>query len=104
GRVEAASEGPGLGSAFTVRLPLIAAAGAGAAGGAAASEPRGGRRVLIVEDNQDSRDMLRHVLELAGHEVHEAEDGASGVERALALRPFAVVVDVGLPGLDGYEV
>jgi CheY-like chemotaxis protein len=104
GHIEAASEGPGLGSVFTVHLPRIEAPGAAVAGAGAASASRGGRRVLIVEDNQDSRDMLRHVLELAGHEVHEAEDGASGVERALALHPFAVVVDVGLPGLDGYEV
>jgi CheY-like chemotaxis protein len=62
------------------------------------------RRVLIVEDHDDARQMLRHLLESLGHEVHEAADGISGLERALALAPDAVVVDIGLPGLDGYAV
>jgi two-component system CheB/CheR fusion protein len=48
--------------------------------------------------------MLRHVLESLGHEVHEAADGLSGLDRALALAPDAVVVDIGLPGLDGYGI
>ncbi|HWN03252.1 MAG TPA: response regulator, partial [Candidatus Dormibacteraeota bacterium] len=61
-------------------------------------------RVLIVEDNDDAREMLRHLLEQAGHEVHEAVDGLAGLDRTLALRPDAAVIDIGLPGLDGYEV
>jgi CheY-like chemotaxis protein len=48
--------------------------------------------------------MLRHLLEQTGHEVHEAADGLAGLDRALALEPDAAVLDIGLPGLDGYEV
>jgi CheY-like chemotaxis protein len=65
---------------------------------------RARRRVLVVEDDKDSREMLRILLELDGHDVHEAEDGPGGLSAALALRPDVVLVDVGLPGLDGHEV
>jgi CheY-like chemotaxis protein len=60
--------------------------------------------VLIVEDNADSRTMLHAMLELWGHEVHEAADGERGLERAVAVRPDIALIDVGLPGLDGYEL
>jgi CheY-like chemotaxis protein len=62
------------------------------------------RRVLIIEDNDDARQMLRHLLDHAGHEVHESAEGADGLARALALSPDAVIVDIGLPGLDGYSI
>ena len=62
------------------------------------------RRILVVEDNADAREMLRVVLELAGHEVHEAVDGPSGLARALDLRPDIALVDIGLPGFDGLEI
>jgi CheY-like chemotaxis protein len=62
------------------------------------------RRVLIVEDDKDSREMLRILLELDGHDVHEAEDGPAAISAALALQPDVALVDVGLPGLDGHEV
>jgi CheY-like chemotaxis protein len=62
------------------------------------------RRILVVEDNADAREMLRIVLELAGHEVHEAVDGPSGLATALGLRPDIVLVDIGLPGFDGLEM
>jgi CheY-like chemotaxis protein len=62
------------------------------------------RRVLVVEDDKDSREMLRILLELDGHDVHEAEDGPGALSAALALRPDVALVDVGLPGLDGHEV
>ncbi len=64
----------------------------------------GRRRVLIIEDNDDARRMLRHLLDHAGHEVHEASDGTDGLARALAIAPDAVIVDIGLPGMDGYTV
>ena len=57
-----------------------------------------------VNTLDDARDMLRHLLERTGHEVHEAADGLTGLDRALALEPDAAVIDIGLPGLDGYEV
>jgi CheY-like chemotaxis protein len=59
---------------------------------------------VVIEDNDDARQMLRHLLERSGHEVHEAAEGFSGLERALTLAPDAVVVDIGLPGLDGYAI
>jgi CheY-like chemotaxis protein len=61
-------------------------------------------RVLIVEDNDDARDMLRTALALRGHDVVEAKDGPGGVEMAERTRPDVALVDVGLPGFDGYEV
>jgi PAS domain S-box-containing protein len=103
GTVEATSAGRGRGSTFTVRLPL-ASAPALAPSSAPSSAPATGRRVLVVEDNDDSRAMLRELLGLLGHEVHEAADGATGVARALELAPDVTLVDIGLPGLDGYEV
>jgi len=103
GRAEAESAGPGRGSTFSVELPQRGgpAASAGAPEPGAAPSPR---RIVIVEDSRDSRDMLRFLLERAGHEVHEAVDGPSGVTAILTLRPDIALVDVGLPGLDGYEV
>lgn len=61
-------------------------------------------RVLVVDDNDDIRETLKDLLELCGHEVDVAADGASGVERTLALRPDVALIDIGLPGLDGYQV
>ena len=107
GRVEAASEGPGRGSAFTVRLPAIAAPVPALSREPLASDLDGngpGRRVLLVEDNADARAMLRRILEMEGHQVYEAADGEAGLEAALRLRPDVALIDVGLPGLDGYEV
>jgi signal transduction histidine kinase len=101
GKVEAHSDGAGQGSEFVVRLPLKA--GNGAAPAAATQRP-GGRSVLIVEDNPDGRETLRTMVEMWGHRVEVAADGQQGVEVALALRPEAALVDIGLPLLDGYEV
>jgi len=103
GTVEAASAGPGRGSTFTVRLPILEAPAASddAARPAVTGAPR---RVLVIEDHDDAREMLRNLLLLLGHEVHEACDGASGIEEARRLRPDAALIDIGLPGIDGYEV
>ena len=60
--------------------------------------------ILVVEDNDDARAMVRAILELAGHEVIERADGPSGLEAAVTLRPNAALIDVGLPGLNGYDV
>ncbi len=65
--------------------------------------PEAPRRVLVVEDQADSRDSLRMLLELWGHRVEVAPDGVRGVEMALAWRPDVIVLDIGLPRLDGYE-
>jgi CheY-like chemotaxis protein len=63
-----------------------------------------GARILVVEDDPDNRALTRILLESSGHQVYEAEDGPSGVERAVQLEPDVVLIDIGLPGLDGYEV
>jgi len=108
GVAEAFSEGPDRGSRFRIRLPAVSAPAAGEAvtesdRGVALSEVSR-RRILIVEDNDDARQVLRRLLELSGHEVHEAVDGPSGVETAERVRPDVALVDLGLPRLDGYEV
>lgn len=59
-------------------------------------------KVLIVEDNEDSRELLAAILTQRGYEVATAEDGQSGIEGALAERPQVLLVDIGLPGIDGY--
>ena len=104
GTVTAASAGPDRGSVFTVRLPKVSMPMSNQP-----SAPPGhcaglSRRVLVIEDNQDAREMFRMMLELAGHEVLEAGDGLAGLEMLKAQRPDVAVIDVGLPGLNGYEI
>jgi CheY-like chemotaxis protein len=60
-------------------------------------------RILVVDDNQDSADSLAMLLQLSGHEVHTAHDGLEAVEAATQLQPDMILLDIGLPGLDGYE-
>ena len=103
GRVTAHSEGPGMGSEFVVYLP------AGARAPHPTEDSQGpimaiSRRILIVEDNADAADMLRTALELDGHQVWVARDGQAGVAAAVAEPPDIMLVDIGLPGLDGYDV
>ncbi len=104
GSAEAFSEGPGHGSRFVVRLPAQPPARPAIVAARAKPATANSRRVLIVEDNADAREMLRDVLVHAGHEVFEAETGLEGVQSALHLRPDVTLVDIGLPLLDGYEV
>ncbi|MGH8742093.1 MAG: response regulator, partial [Burkholderiales bacterium] len=87
----------------TVRLPAIAMPqiAAPAAGPAAG---RSGRQVVIVEDLQDTRLSLQRLLENEGHTVHTASDGPSGLATILQVQPDVALVDVGLPGLDGYHL
>ena len=104
GAVEAASDGPGLGSRFTVRLPLCASPSPDAGEPAAVRVTPARSRILIVEDNEDARQMLQMLLILAGHEVHAAGDGPSGIEMVTRTRPDIAVIDLGLPGMDGFEI
>jgi CheY-like chemotaxis protein len=64
----------------------------------------GRRRILLIEDNDDARESLRTLLEALGHEIYEASDGPAGVGKALEVQPDVIVIDLGLPELDGYEV
>ena len=121
GTVTARSEGPGKGSTFEVRLPAVAQAAHPAAPDAAPASagwttddvhtdaerlhaPSRPRHVLIIEDGPDGRHALGRLLELWGHRVELAEDGTRGVERAIATTPEIALIDIGLPGLNGYEV
>jgi CheY-like chemotaxis protein len=103
GRVEGRSEGLGMGSEFVVRLPLSAGEEV-VASPAAASPSMPAKRILIVEDHEDGREALATVLRLHGHDVFAAANGRAGLAVAEARRPDVVLVDIGLPDLDGYEV
>ncbi len=106
GRVAAQSDGPGRGSEFVVRLPALDGAVAPAPAPVAWRAPtvREALRVLVVDDNVDAATMLHDVLESCGYEVAVAYDGLAALEAAAAMRPDAVLLDLGLPGMDGYDV
>jgi PAS domain S-box-containing protein len=105
GSVTAHSEGDGKGSSFVVRLPL---ADASESRPEAAdpirkiSGPQVSHRILVVDDNRDSVVSLAHMLELMGHRVHTAEDGLAAVETAALVQPNVVLLDIGLPKLNGH--
>jgi CheY-like chemotaxis protein len=103
GQATVTSEGPGKGSEFTVRMPVTTAPRLDREAGVR-PEVRRGKHILVVEDNPDARETLAMILELSGHRVEIAGDGATGLEKALALQPEVALVDVGLPRMDGYEV
>jgi PAS domain S-box-containing protein len=112
GSVEARSRGPGHGSEFVVRLPLLKKD----EGGGMRDETRPclpssltppsclPKKVLVVDDNRDAADSLALVLRLDGHEVAVAYDGPAALTAAPAVRPDVVFLDLGMPGMDGYEV
>jgi PAS domain S-box-containing protein len=108
GVVEAFSAGPGEGSEFVVRLPLLP----DVSPAAAAHEPDGDKRVkaavthriLVVDDNRDSADSLAILLRLVGHDVCTAHDGRQALVVAATYRPDLVLLDIGLPGMDGLTV
>jgi PAS domain S-box-containing protein len=102
GTIIASSDGHGRGAQFTVRLPVEMASTP--LPPPAAPSPDRSRSILIVEDNDDARESLRLLLESLGHRVIEAGDGPRGLALALHHRPEVVLVDLGLPGLDGHEV
>jgi CheY-like chemotaxis protein len=111
GTVEAFSTGPGQGSEFVVRLPALPPGQIPSDLPESKSHENGReplktnpRQILIVEDMADSRETLRTLLTLWGHQVTVAETGPRGVEKALATLPEIALVDIGLPELDGYQV
>jgi signal transduction histidine kinase len=102
GRVEARTGGPGRGSTFVIRLPRLSSPRS-----AVRRRPPGpavNRRVLLIEDNDDARDMLKTWLILEGHDVLEATNGVDGVKILISERPEIAFIDIGLPVMDGYEV
>jgi PAS domain S-box-containing protein len=103
GSVSARSEGPGKGAEFAVRLPLEEVAAEPRRPPPDAAERRV-RRVLIIEDDVDSADSLREALELGEHAVEVAHDGPEGLAKARRFLPEVVFCDIGLPGMNGYQV
>ena len=98
------SAGPGRGSEFRVHLPAIeapAVLAAPAPPGARASSPRD---ILIVEDNADAAESLRRLLEISGHRGRIARDGPGGLQALRSAPPDVALIDIGLPGMDGYEL
>ena len=111
GTVNAQSDGPGLGSTFVVRLPLAGAAMATAEpdeGGPENAAGRAGavgvgRRVLVVDDNKDSMATMRMLLRMKGHDVRTAVDGVEAIAAAEEYRPEFILMDMGMPQMNGYE-
>jgi signal transduction histidine kinase/DNA-binding NarL/FixJ family response regulator len=110
GEVQAHSEGEGQGAELTMKLPLLSDSARVAsrevrpAVEPAPALPDEHRRILVVEDNPDAAAMMRDFLELSGHEVELAATGTDGVEAARQFHPEVVLCDLGLPGMNGYEV
>ena len=102
GTVSASSAGAGRGATFTIRLPLADAAPDAAA--TAQPSPAPTRRVLIVDDNRDSADSLAMLLELEGHDVRAVYSAMDALEQVTAFAPEIVLLDIGLPGMNGYDV
>ena len=103
GTIEAFSEGIGRGSEFVVRLPTAVGSSEQPLDDARRLEQRS-RRILVIEDGDDIRVALKAALEQMGHEVLDSADGVTGAETAIRHAPEVVLVDIGLPALDGYEV
>jgi CheY-like chemotaxis protein len=107
GTVEARSAGLGKGCEFVVRLPLTVQPGQqppDESGERPQESPPSGHRLLVVDDNEDAAHSLAMLLRLQGHEVRVAHDGPSALEVATSYRPDLVFLDIGMPGMDGYEV
>jgi PAS domain S-box-containing protein len=103
GSVRVESAGPGRGAEFTISLPLLELAN-GSEAAPAVSRATATHRVLVIEDNVDAAESLREVLEFGGHAVEIANSGQDGIEKSRAFRPDMILCDIGLPGMDGYEV
>ena len=102
GEIEADSKGPGGGSTFTLRLPSVEHQAEPPA--APAAHDHGKPSLLLIEDNDDGREMMTMMLGCYGYQVRAAEDGLRGLDAAREFRPDLALVDIGLPDIDGYEV
>src|SRR5438552_3409473 len=105
GRIEAHSKGLGKGAEFVVTMPALPAASEEIRPGPAPEPvPQRAARVLLVEDNPDTAESLTMLLELLGHRVRAVHDGVAALDAARTNVPDVMLVDIGLPGMDGYEV
>jgi CheY-like chemotaxis protein len=101
GKVTARSEGSGKGSTFAIRLPLAPPPPADRE--PPASAPVLPKRILVVDDNVDAADTLSLMLRFDGHETHAVYSGVDVLDQVEAFRPDLILLDIGLPGMDGYE-
>ena len=105
GVVDVRSEGLGLGSEFTVRLPILQEVVVSKENVESKGDAQADRlRILVVDDNRDATKSLATILKLTGHEVETAFDGQEAVDAAAVYQPNVVLLDIGLPSMDGYEV
>jgi two-component system CheB/CheR fusion protein len=108
GSVEARSEGIGRGSQFIVRLPTVStrevAAPAADASSTAQSHARRPLRILIVDDNRDAAETMAMLIQAIGHEARMVHEGSAAAKAARSYAPDLVLLDIGLPGMDGYQV
>ena len=104
GAIEAKSAGAGKGSEFVVRLPVMIESAKAAPAARIAHEPAPTYRILVVDDNKDAATSLSTLLQITGHETATAFDGPTALEAMERHRPDVVLLDIGLPGLTGYEV
>jgi PAS domain S-box-containing protein len=109
GSIEAQSAGAGLGSEFIVRLPLLSGAAAPIESRPAAALPSpparaARRRIVAVDDHRDALQAVARMLEMEGHDVHTADDGLRGFDAVERHRPEIALLDIGMPGIDGYEL
>jgi PAS domain S-box-containing protein len=104
GSVEAHSEGLGRGSEFVVKLPLVhPATHAAEKSSEPSSPPTATRRILVVDDNVDAATSLATLLKMMGNDIQTAHDGIAAVEAANAFRPDLILLDIGMPGMNGYD-
>jgi PAS domain S-box-containing protein len=107
GRIEVSSEGLGHGTEFILRIPALLVRPKSVShplqSSESAREPVASRRVLVVDDNQDAAEMMRMLIDFAGHEVRLAHDGLAAVEIAAVFQPHVILLDIGLPIINGYE-
>jgi len=103
GRIEAQSDGPGLGSAFTIHMPVVTLMDLDGPTHVAAPAVSIARRVLVIDDNVDAAETLAAFVRARGGDAETAHDGDSGVRAAIRLRPDVILLDIGMPGIDGYE-
>ncbi|WP_052572980.1 PAS domain S-box protein [Haloferula sp. BvORR071] len=104
GSISAYSDGLGHGSVFTIRLPVFDCPVSETRSATAPRASRKGLRMLIVDDNHDSADSMALLQELSGHQTRVANNGPDAIVAATEFRPEVVLLDIGLPGMDGYEV
>jgi len=107
GTIAVASPGAGQGSTFTVTLPAAATradADSRTPGGTNGAAATAGLRILLADDNVDAAEMLASLLQASGHEIDTVHDGLRAVDRIRAIRPDMAILDIGMPGMNGYEV